>query len=82
MNCSTSEKPVVAVFMMNLGGPNSKEEVTTFLERFFTDDTIIRIPYKLGPYIGRLRGPYKVTKQYEAIGGYSPILDITRRQGE
>lgn len=74
---SSIEKPKVAVFMMNLGGPNSKEEVATFLERFFTDDTIIRIPFKMGPYIGKLRGPYKVTKQYEAIGGYSPILAIT-----
>lgn len=48
--------------MMNLGGPNNKQEVSTFLERFFTDDTIIRIPFKMGPYIGKLRGPYKVTK--------------------
>jgi len=67
---------------MNLGGPNNKEEVNGFLERFFADDTIIRIPFKLGPYIGKLRGPYKVTKQYEEIGGFSPILEITNKQGQ
>ena len=32
--------------------------------------------------IGKIRGPYKVTKQYEAIGGKSPILEITEKQGE
>ena len=50
---------------MNLGGPNESIEIKQFLERFFTDDTIIRIPFKLGPMIGKIRGPYKVTKQYE-----------------
>lgn len=27
----------------------------------------------LGPKIGKMRGPAKVTKQYEAIGGKSPL---------
>ena len=28
------------------------DEVSPFLERFFEDDTVIRIPFKLGKYIG------------------------------
>ena len=28
------------------------EEVSPFLQRFFEDDTVIRIPFKLGKYIG------------------------------
>lgn len=48
--------------MLNLGGPNNPDEVSPFLVRFFTDDTVIRIPYGLGPYIARLRGPAKINK--------------------
>lgn len=48
--------------MLNLGGPNSMGEVTPFLTRFFTDDTVIRIPFGLGPYIAKLRGPAKINK--------------------
>jgi protoheme ferro-lyase len=38
------------------------EEISPFLQRFFEDDTVIRIPFKLGKYIGKLRGPAKVAK--------------------
>ncbi|EAR97552.2 ferrochelatase (macronuclear) [Tetrahymena thermophila SB210] len=79
---SSKQQAKTAVFMLNLGGPNSLEEVSPFLERFFADSTVIRIPFGLGPKIGKLRGPAKVTKQYEAIGGRSPIQDWTRKQGE
>lgn len=65
--------------MLNLGGPNSLDEIQPFLERFFADDTVIRIPFGLGPRIAQFRGPYKVIKQYEKIGGFSPILDWTKR---
>ncbi len=55
-------KAKTAIFMLNIGGPNNLKEVAPFLERFFSDDTVIRIPFKLGKYIGRYRGPAKVTK--------------------
>lgn len=70
---SAKASPKTAVFMLNLGGPNNLDEVSPFLERFFSDSTVIRIPFGLGPKIGKLRGPAKVTKQYEAIGGKSPL---------
>jgi len=50
--------------MLNLGGPNKFEEITPFLTRFFEDTTVIRIPFGLGPYIAKLRGPAKINKQY------------------
>lgn len=68
--------------MLNIGGPSSKEEIAPFLIRFMSDKTIIRIPFNLGPLIGKLRGPFKVQKQYEQIGGFSPILDWTKKQGK
>ncbi|EGR27005.1 hypothetical protein IMG5_203170 [Ichthyophthirius multifiliis] len=76
------EMSKTAVLMLNLGGPNNISEVTPFLHRFFCDTTVIRIPFGLGPYIGKLRGPAKVTKQYQKIGGKSPIKDWTIKQGE
>ncbi len=46
--------------MLNLGAPNNIEEITPFLQRFFSDSTVIRIPFGMGKYIGKLRGPAKV----------------------
>ena len=77
----SSANSVNAILMLNIGGPNSEEEISPFLTRFLSDHTIVRIPFKLGPLIGKLRGPYKVKKQYNAIGGYSPILKWTEKQG-
>lgn len=50
------------VLMLNLGGPNKFEDITPFLTRFFEDTTVIRIPFGLGPYIAKLRGPAKINK--------------------
>lgn len=46
--------------MLNLGGPESAKDVSPFLERLFADSTVIRIPFGLGKYIGKIRGPAKV----------------------
>ena len=67
--------------MLNIGGPNSEEEISPFLIRFLSDRTVVRLPMGLGALIGKMRGPYKVTKQYNAIGGFSPILQWTEKQG-
>lgn len=45
---SVAKEPKTAVFMLNLGGPNNLDEVSPFLERFFADTTVIRIPFGLG----------------------------------
>ncbi len=72
------------VFLLNLGGPDSIQAVRPFLYNLFSDRDIIR----LGPafvqrpvawLISRLRSK-KTEEMYRAIGGKSPILDITRAQ--
>lgn len=45
----TMKNAKTAVLMLNLGGPNNLSEVSPFLERFFSDSTVIRIPFGLGP---------------------------------
>ena len=77
----SSEKPVNAIFMLNIGGPNTPEEIIPFLTRFLSDRTVVRLPVGLGALIGKMRGPYKVTRQYNSIGGFSPILQWTEKQG-
>jgi ferrochelatase len=43
------------IFMLNLGGPKTAKDVPKYLARMFSDDTFIRIPFGLGPWIGKLR---------------------------
>lgn len=71
------------IVMMNLGGPKTLDEVGPFLRELFADREIIPLPFQnvLGPFIAsrRTKG---VQKLYEEIGGGSPILKWTERQGQ
>ena len=71
------------IVMMNLGGPKSLDEVQPFLLRLFEDREIIQLPVQswLGPFIARRRTA-SVQKNYQDIGGGSPILDWTELQGK
>jgi ferrochelatase len=71
------------IVMMNLGGPATLDEVEPFLLDLFADREIIQLPFQnwLGPFIARRRAP-KVRELYAHIGGGSPILRLTRAQGE
>eukprot|EP01095_Lingulamoeba_sp_RSL-Kostka_P006472 TRINITY_DN202_c0_g1_i6.p1 TRINITY_DN202_c0_g1~~TRINITY_DN202_c0_g1_i6.p1 ORF type:complete len:406 (+),score=116.24 TRINITY_DN202_c0_g1_i6:201-1418(+) len=72
------------VLMMNMGGPESLEEVKPFLTNLFTDEDIIKLPFlqkQFGALIAKRRAP-EVTKLYSEIGGKSPITDITRSQAK
>ena len=73
-----------AVFLMNLGGPRSLEEVEPYLYELFSDPLLISAPF--GPLrplvaklISRLRAPSSAEK-YALIGGKSPIVEGTARQ--
>lgn len=68
--------------MLNLGGPATLDEVEPFLLELFSDREIIHLPFQslLGPFIARRRAP-KVRARYAQIGGGSPILRWTERQG-
>jgi ferrochelatase len=75
------------ILLMNLGGPDRLEAVRPFLTRLFSDREIIRLPG--GPlgqwFIGRMIA-YSRTKEvqenYARIGGGSPIVFWSTRQGE
>jgi ferrochelatase len=68
--------------MMNLGGPSTLAEVEPFLNRLLSDKDLIRIPFQeySGPLIAKNRS-VKVKKQYEQIGGGSPLRKWTNIQG-
>ena len=75
------------VLLMNMGGPEDLAAVRPFLLDLFSDRDIIRLP---GGPVGQallarlmtwMRLP-AAEKRYEAIGGGSPVVDLTRRQAE
>jgi len=71
----------VAVVLLNLGGPDSLDAVQPFLENLFNDPDIFKLPFQkaLARYISKKRAP-KVQKEYELIGGKSPINEWTEKQ--
>ena len=77
----------VGVVMLNLGGPNTVEDVKPFLYNLFMDPAIIDIPvggrarHLLCRMISSLRSK-SVGRDYEVIGGGSPINRLTREQAD
>ncbi|CAN5530345.1 ferrochelatase [soil metagenome] len=78
-----SEK--IGVVLLNLGGPDSLDAVEPFLFNLFSDPDIIDFPgsflfrKRLAKLISTRRSPM-VKKQYEKIGGKSPLKDHTLKQ--
>jgi ferrochelatase len=71
-----------AVVLLNLGGPDSLEAVEPFLYNLFRDPDIFKIPVGQNLFakiISSRRAP-KVIKEYELIGGKSPIGMWTEKQ--
>lgn len=70
-----TSSPTGIVFM-NMGGPSTLEETQDFLYQLFSDNDLIPISKNWQPtiakYIARFRTS-KIEKQYEEIGGGSPI---------
>jgi len=76
------------VLLLNLGGPDTLDQVEPFLYNLFSDPEIITLPSFLkwanGPLawvIARSRAPSS-REGYESIGGGSPQLATTIKQGE
>ncbi|CAL7945626.1 unnamed protein product [Xylocopa violacea] len=69
--------------MLNMGGPSHINEVHEYLLRIMTDREIIQLPFQsqLGSWIAKKR-TVKVQQKYEQIGGKSPILEWTNKQGK
>jgi len=73
-----------AVFLMNLGGPRSLDEVEPYLYELFSDPLVISAPFgPLRPLIAKIisktRAPSSAEK-YALIGGKSPIVEGTLAQ--
>jgi ferrochelatase len=77
------ERGGTGIVMLNLGGPETLEDVRPFLLELFADREIIQLPLQswLGPFIAKRRTK-GVQELYEGIGGGSPILHWTREQGQ
>ncbi|KAL2517850.1 Ferrochelatase-1 [Abeliophyllum distichum] len=80
----TDEK--IGVLLLNLGGPDTLQDVQPFLFNLFADPDIIRLPrlfrflqQPLAQLISVLRAP-KSKEGYAAIGGGSPLRKITDEQ--
>lgn len=77
----------VGVVMLNLGGPRRQDEVEPFLYNLFMDPAIIDMPvgrtlrHWLSRFIARTRST-SVGKDYEVIGGGSPINRLTEEQAQ
>ncbi|HEY9702659.1 MAG TPA: ferrochelatase [Allocoleopsis sp.] len=73
------------VLLLNLGGPDSLEDVGPFLYNLFSDPEIIRLPFSwlqkpLAWFIATRR--QKTSQEnYRKIGGGSPLRKITEAQG-
>jgi ferrochelatase len=72
--------------LLNLGGPETQEDVEGFLYNLFADPDIIRLPdilsglqKPLAYFIAKKRAP-KSAAAYLTIGGGSPIVKYTREQ--
>jgi len=77
----------VGVVLLNLGGPATVQDVEPFLYNLFMDPAIIDLPvggtlrHFLARLIARMRAR-KVARDYEQIGGGSPINLLTRQQAD
>lgn len=86
-NDSMDDEPYrVGVLLLNLGGPETLDDVQPFLYNLFADPDIIRLPGSLRFLQGFLanvlsaqRAP-KSREAYESIGGGSPLRAITDAQ--
>ena len=76
----------VGVLLLNLGGPDTLDDVQPFLYNLFADPDIIRLPSSvqfLQPVIANIIATSRAPKSregYESIGGGSPLREITDDQ--
>jgi ferrochelatase len=79
----SSTQAKTGILMLNLGGPETTDDVHDFLLRLFLDKDLIPLPAqsKLAPIIAKRRTP-RIQAQYDRIGGGSPIRMWTDKQGE
>ena len=61
------------VILLNMGGPQNKDEIHPYLKELFQDRELLKLPFQkiLGRIIAWRRTP-KIQERYEEIGQYSP----------
>jgi ferrochelatase len=66
-----------------MGGPATLDKVHSFLLNLFSDSDLMRLPVQplASKFIARNRTA-QIQDQYNQIGGGSPILYWTKKQGE
>ena len=75
--------PKTAILLLNMGGPNSAEEVRPYLQELFLDEEILKLPVQplLGRFIAWRRTPQIIKRYEDALGGYSPTDMWFKLQG-
>ncbi|MFN3360316.1 MAG: ferrochelatase [Pseudanabaenaceae cyanobacterium] len=76
----------LGVLLLNLGGPERLEDVYRFLFNLFSDPDLIRLPFPwlqkpIAALIAASRTPFS-QENYRAIGGGSPLRQITEQQAQ
>ena len=69
-----------AILLLNMGGPNSIEEVELFLRNMFSDPNILQTNSLIRKLVGSIivkKRLHEAQENYKEIGGKSPLLDIT-----
>eukprot|EP00210_Caulerpa_lentillifera_P005050 g4823.t1 len=83
----STPKDKLGIMLLNLGGPETLDDVEPFLYNLFADPDIIRLPdgFKfLQKPLARVISTFRASKSvegYRAIGGGSPLRRITEAQG-
>lgn len=80
----TDTQKKIAVVLLNLGGPDSRENIKPFLFNFFMDKNIIRTPVFIRYFIAKLisirRSKKEAGDSYAELGNKSPLLDNSMAQ--
>ncbi|DAB40631.1 MAG TPA: ferrochelatase [Sulfurovum sp. UBA12169] len=69
-----------ALFLLNMGGPSNIPEVKLFLQNMFSDKNILPVNPLARKLIGTIivkKRLHEAEENYQALGGKSPLLELT-----
>jgi len=69
-----------AILLLNMGGPSNLDEVEIFLRNMFADKYILQTNSLMRKFVGNIivkKRLNEAKENYKALGGKSPLLDIT-----
>ena len=78
---NNTQKIRTLIILLNMGGPQNKDEIHPYLKELFQDRELLKLPMQkvLGRFIAWRRTP-KIQERYEEIGQYSPTKRIMDEQ--